>query len=100
MKTITYAEVQELVTKIPETELPLAYCLLAELATGETESPQAAFMRLSVAERRQVLAEQAEQMKVHYERQQTNGSNGKREISLVNIRRGHIWLIEYESVII
>ena len=30
MKTVTYAEVQELVTKIPETELPLAYRLLYE----------------------------------------------------------------------
>lgn len=67
MKTITYAEVQQLVTKIPETELPLAYRLLAELAAGETQSPQAAFMRLSVDERRQVLAQQAEQMKTHYE---------------------------------
>ena len=67
MKTITYAEVQQLVTKIPETELPLAYCLLAELAIGETESAQTAFMRLSVDERRKVLAQQAEQMKTHYE---------------------------------
>lgn len=67
MKTVTYAEVQQLVTKIPETELPLAYRLLAELAAGETQSPQAAFMRLSVDERRQVLAQQAEQMKTHYE---------------------------------
>ena len=67
MKTITYAEVQQLVTKIPETELPLVYCLLAELAVGEAQSPQAAFMRLSVDERRQVLAQQAEQMKTHYE---------------------------------
>ncbi|MCG9133084.1 hypothetical protein J5I95_15515 [Candidatus Poribacteria bacterium] len=52
---------------MPETELPLAYCLLAELAVGEPQSPQAAFMRLSVEERRQVLAQQAEQMKTHYE---------------------------------
>ncbi|RKU21139.1 hypothetical protein C6499_22310 [Candidatus Poribacteria bacterium] len=67
MKTIIYAEVQQLVTKIPKTELPLAYCLLAELVAGETQSPQAAFMRLSVDERRQILAQQAEQMKTHYE---------------------------------
>ena len=67
MKTITYAEVQQLVTKIPETELPLAYRLLAELVAEETQSPQAAFMRLSVDEHRQVLAQQAEQMKTHYE---------------------------------
>lgn len=67
MKTITYAEVQQLVTKIPEMELPLAYCFLVELVAGEPQSPQAAFMRLSVDERRQVLAQQAEQMKAHYE---------------------------------
>ena len=67
MKTITYAEVQQLVTKIPEMELPLAYCFLVELVAGEPQSPQAAFMRLSVDERRQVLAQQAEQMKTHYE---------------------------------
>lgn len=67
MKTVTHAEVQQLVTKIPETELPLAYCLLAELAVAEPQSPQAALMRLSVDERRQVLAQQAEQMKTHYE---------------------------------
>ena len=57
MKTITYAKVQQLVTEIPETELPLASCLLAELVAGETQSPQAAFMRLSVEEGRQVLAQ-------------------------------------------
>ena len=67
MKTVTHAEVQQLVTQIPETELPLVYCLLAELARGETQSPQAAFMRLSADERRKVLAQQAEQMKTHYE---------------------------------
>jgi hypothetical protein len=65
MKTVTHAEVQQLVTKIPETELPLAYCLLAELAKGETQSPQAVFMRLSADERSKVLAQQAEQMKTH-----------------------------------
>ena len=36
MKTVTYAEVQQLVTKIPEAELPLAYCFLAELAAEGT----------------------------------------------------------------
>ena len=67
MKTVTHAEVQQLVTQIPETELPLAYCLLVELMARETQSPQAAFMRLSADERRKVLAQQAEQMKTHYE---------------------------------
>ena len=67
MKTITYAEVQQLITKFPEKELPLAYCLLSELVAGESQSPQSAFMRLSVDERRQVLSQQAEQMKDHYE---------------------------------
>ena len=67
MKTVTYAEVQHLVTQIPEAELPLAYCLLAELAAGEMQSPQAVFMRLSGDERRKVLAQQGEQMKARYE---------------------------------
>ena len=46
---------------------PIAYHLLHVLAAAEGESPQAKFMRLSVAERRQLLSQQAEQMKDHYE---------------------------------
>lgn len=69
METITYTQVQQLIKKLPETKLPLAYRLLLELADKEVEtlSPQAAFMRLSLDERRRILAQQAEQMKAHYE---------------------------------
>ena len=67
MLTVTYTEVQALVEKLPESKLPLAYRLLHVLAAAEGESPQAKFMRLSVAERRQLLSQQAEQMKDHYE---------------------------------
>ena len=66
MKTVTYAEVQQLVTKLPESKLTSAYRLLYALTT-ETQSPQVDFMRLSVDERRQLLSQQAEQMKTHYE---------------------------------
>ena len=67
MQTITHTELQALVTKLPESKLPLAYRLLHALTTVEGESPQAKFMRLSVEERRQLLSQQAEQMKDHYE---------------------------------
>ena len=77
MKTITYTQVQQLIKKLPETKLPLAYCLLLELADKEADtlSPQADFMRLSLDERRRILAQQAKQMKAHYE--QTAGERTK-----------------------
>ncbi len=68
MATITHSQVQELVKKLPETKLPLAYHLLQELADKDVETlSQADFMRLSIDKRRRILAQQAEQMKVHYE---------------------------------
>ena len=67
MRTITYTEVQALVAKLPESKLPLAYRLLHSLTRAEGESPQAKFMRLSAGERRQLLSQQAEQMKDPYE---------------------------------
>ena len=67
MQTITHTAVQALVAKLPESKLPLAYRLLHSLTEAEGESPQAKFMRLSVDERRQLLSQQAEQMKDHYE---------------------------------
>ena len=54
-------------SKLPESKLPSVYRLLAALTTSEAQSPQAEFMRLSVDERRQLLSQQAEQMKSHYE---------------------------------
>ena len=69
METITYTDVQQLIEKLPETKLPLAYRLLVDLENRaiDDQSPQAVFMRLPLAERRQLLAQQAEQMKAHYE---------------------------------
>ena len=69
MEGITYTQVQQLVEKLPETKLPLAYHFLLALAEREVDpqSPQADFMRLSPEERHRLLSEQAEQMKTHYE---------------------------------
>ena len=76
MGTITHAQVQELVRNLPETRLSLAFNFLQDLADEDTELiSQAGFARLapmtplnsSADERRQVLAQQAERMKDHYE---------------------------------
>ena len=67
MKTVTYAEVQQLVAKLPENKLASAYRLLHALTTTEAQSPQAEFMSLSADERRQLLSQQAAQMKAYYE---------------------------------
>ena len=67
MKTVTHAQVQQLVAKLPESKLLSAYRLISALTTAEARSPQAEFMHLSVDERRQLLSQQAEQMKAYYE---------------------------------
>ena len=69
MKTVTYTQVEQLVKKLPKSKLPIAYHLLVDLVNREVDeqSPQAVFMRLSLEERHQLLAQQAEQMKEHYE---------------------------------
>ena len=70
MEAITYAQIRQLVEKLPETKLPLVYRFLLELADKDVEpqSPQADFMRLSPEERHRLLSEQAEQMKAYYEK--------------------------------
>ncbi|MCG9127643.1 hypothetical protein JT359_08605 [Candidatus Poribacteria bacterium] len=65
MSTITYSKIQELVSKLPESKLPLAYRMLTALTDGG-DSPQEQFLSLSVKERQQ-LSQQAEQLKTHYE---------------------------------
>ncbi len=69
METITYSHVQQLIQQLPETKLPIAYRLLLDLANTEDDelSPQHNFMRLSLDDRRQIMTQQAEQMKAHYE---------------------------------
>jgi len=71
MDTITYSNIQELVRQLPTTKLRLAYNLLYELVTKETELPsssQLEFMRMKLDERHQILTQQAEQMVAHYKR--------------------------------
>lgn len=69
METITYSQVQDLITRLPITKLPLVYNWLIDLTAKETNqsSPQIDFMRLPLSERRRIMMEQAGQMIVHYE---------------------------------
>jgi len=50
METITYSHVQDLVARLPITNLPLAYSFLFDLTTNEADSPspQLDFMRFSL----------------------------------------------------
>ena len=68
MQSITQSHVQELVLRLPEAKLPRAYELLQELVEEQVPlSEQASFLRLPLEERTRLLAEQAQQMKEHYE---------------------------------
>jgi len=69
METVTYSQVQELVTRLPVKKLSIAYRLLVDLSMSDTDSPslQEEFMLLPLAERRRLMAEQAKQMVAHYE---------------------------------
>ena len=69
METIAYAQIQELVMRLPAGKLPLAYSLLIELAEKESDelSPQVQFMLLPLAERQRIMARQAKKMVTHYE---------------------------------
>jgi hypothetical protein len=57
MNTITYAQVQELVTQIPIVKLPIAYQLLTELASHRVDksSPQLEFILLSSDSQRRLF---------------------------------------------
>ena len=68
MKTITHAHVQELANKLPKTKLSLAFHFLQTLVDKDEETmSQKDFASLSIDERRRILAQQAKQMKSHYE---------------------------------
>lgn len=76
MGDVTHAQVQELVNNLPETKLSLAFHLLQDLAEKDAEfdfqedlsrASRSALSDSSLDERRQLLAQQAERMKVHYE---------------------------------
>lgn len=77
MGNVTHAQVQELVNSLPETKLSLALQLLQDLAEKDAEfvsqedssrSSRNSFRDSSIDERRRLLAQQAERMKVHYEK--------------------------------
>jgi hypothetical protein len=69
METIAYAQVQELVLRLPTRKLPLAYRFLTELAQKEpdTASPQVQFMLLPIAERQRLMTQQASKIVADYE---------------------------------
>jgi hypothetical protein len=79
MKSLSHSDVAILVQSLPEKKLQEAYHFLSELAGSseladskvDTRSPQLDFIRLPLNERRRLLAEQADQLKAHYE--QTKG---------------------------
>lgn len=69
METITYSQVQDLVTRLPITKLPLAHSFWVDLTNSDagTQSPQLDFVRLPLSERRRIIEQQAQQMVAHYE---------------------------------
>ncbi len=68
-ESVTYSQVQELVMRLSVKKLPIAYRMLVELDESDTDSQflQSEFMLLPIAERRRLMAEQAERMMAHYE---------------------------------
>jgi hypothetical protein len=76
METVTYSQVKDLVQQIPESRLPAAYRVLRELVDrGETLEAQVNFMRLSLADRHDILARQAEQLRDYYQESAAPRSN-------------------------
>ena len=69
METITYAQVQELVRRLPLKKLPIIHRLLMNLSENNIDSSslQQDFMLLPLTERRHLMAEQAKQMVAYYE---------------------------------
>ena len=68
MSAVGYTQVQEVLRQVPATKLPLAYRLLSHLVDRDADvaSPQVQVMRLPLAERRRLMAQQAEDMIAHY----------------------------------
>ena len=76
MGNVTHAQVRELVNSLPETKLSIAFQILQNLAERDAESlsqddlsrsSRIAFGDSSLDERRKLLSQQAERMKVYYE---------------------------------
>jgi len=68
METITYSQVQKLVKRLPASKLPIAYQILSDLNSRPTKTtyPQLDFLCLPLAERRRIMAQQADKMLAHY----------------------------------
>jgi hypothetical protein len=68
--TYTHSQVQELVKQLPVKKLSIAYHLLIDLSASDADSLslQEDFLLLPIAERRRLLAEQAEHTAAYYER--------------------------------
>jgi len=68
METVNCAPVQELVRRLPAKKLPIAYHFLVDLCENDTASLsfQQELLLLPLAERRRLIAGQAEQMRNHY----------------------------------
>ncbi len=68
MSAVGFTQVQELLRQLPTTKLPLAYRLLSHLVDRDVDaaSLQVQAMRLPVAERRRLMAQQAEDTIAHY----------------------------------
>jgi hypothetical protein len=64
MNSVTYTQVQELISRLPVKKLPIAYEFLARLTDDESadQSLQEKFLSLSIMERRQLMAQQAEEL--------------------------------------
>ncbi len=73
-ETISYLQVQELVRKLPDKKLPIAYRLLSNLHPDNINSPslQHDFMSLPLEERQSVMRQQAENMLAHYEQNKSD----------------------------
>lgn len=63
---ITHSQVQQLVMQLPSFKLEAVYNFLVALNTEKTQSAED-LMNLSLTERRRIMAQQAAQLKEHYE---------------------------------
>jgi hypothetical protein len=68
MQSITYSQVQDLISRLPATKLSKAYDLLLDLVKDEpnTVSSQVEFMSLPLNERQRLMAEEAQRMIEYY----------------------------------
>ena len=64
MNRVTYTQVQELISRLPVKKLPIAYEFLARLTDEEPadQSTQEIFLSLTLKERRQLMAQQADEL--------------------------------------